>query len=98
MNSPIALFAIATLIWGSTWLAITFQLGVVEPEVSVVYRFALAAVILFVWCAVRGQRLRFQPRTHAWLALQGSTLFGLNYSGSTESDLNAGSASNNDWK
>ena len=29
----------------------------------------------------RGQRLRFQPRTHAWLALQGSTLFGLNYVG-----------------
>jgi drug/metabolite transporter (DMT)-like permease len=81
MNSPAALFAIATLIWGSTWLAITFQLGVVEPEVSVVYRFALAAAILFVWCRARGQRLRFQPRTHAWLALQGSTLFGLNYVG-----------------
>ena len=71
MNSPAALFAIAALIWGSTWLAITFQLGVVEPEVSVVYRFALAAAILFVWCGARGQRLRFQPRTHAWLALQG---------------------------
>ncbi|HVE88300.1 MAG TPA: EamA family transporter, partial [Burkholderiaceae bacterium] len=55
--------------------------GVVEPEVSVVYRFALAAAILFVWCAARGQRLTFQPRTHAWLALQGSTLFGLNYVG-----------------
>jgi drug/metabolite transporter (DMT)-like permease len=81
MYSPAALFAIATLIWGSTWLAITFQLGVVEPEVSVVYRFALAAAILFVWCRARGQPLRFQPRTHAWLALQGSTLFGLNYVG-----------------
>ena len=81
MNSPAALFAIATLIWGSTWLAITFQLGVVEPEVSVVYRFALAAAILFAWCGARGQRLRFQPRTHTWLALQGSTLFGLNYVG-----------------
>ena len=81
MNSPIVLFAIATLIWGSTWLAITFQLGVVEPEVSVVYRFALAALLLFVWCAARGQRLQVQPRTHTWLALQGSTLFGLNYVG-----------------
>ena len=81
MSSPAALFAIATLIWGSTWLAITFQLGVVEPEVSVVYRFALAAAILFVWCGARRQRLRFQPRTHAWLALQGSTLFGFNYVG-----------------
>lgn len=81
MNSPAALFAIATLIWGSTWLAITFQLGVVEPEVSVVYRFALASVILFVWCAARGERLAFPLRTHAWLALQGATLFGLNYMG-----------------
>jgi drug/metabolite transporter (DMT)-like permease len=81
MNRPSALFAIATLIWGSTWLAITFQLGVVEPEVSVVYRFALASAILFVWCAARGQRLTFAPRTHAWLALQGATLFGLNYVG-----------------
>jgi len=81
MNSPAALFAIATLIWGSTWLAITFQLGVVEPEVSVVYRFALAAAILFVWCGVREQRLAFSPRTHAWLAAQGATLFGLNYVG-----------------
>jgi drug/metabolite transporter (DMT)-like permease len=81
MNHPAALFAIATLIWGSTWLAITFQLGVVEPEVSVVYRFALASAILFVWCAARGHRLGFAPRTHAWLALQGATLFGLNYVG-----------------
>lgn len=81
MNSPAALFAIATLIWGSTWIAITFQLGAVEPEVSVVYRFALAAAILFVWCSARGQRLAFSPRTHAWLAAQGATLFGLNYVG-----------------
>lgn len=81
MNSSAFLFAIATVIWGSTWLAITFQLGRVEPEVSVVYRFALAAAILFVWCGVRGRPLRFPPRTHALLAAQGATLFGLNYVG-----------------
>ena len=40
------LFLVPTLIWGSTWLAITFQLGSVAPEVSVCYRFALAAVVL----------------------------------------------------
>ena len=32
------LYAITVLIWGSTWLAIKFQLGVVAPEVSIVYR------------------------------------------------------------
>jgi len=47
---PIPLFSIATSIWGSTWLAITFQLGVVPPEASVVYRFALSALLLAAWC------------------------------------------------
>ena len=45
--SNVALFLVPALIWGSTWIAITFQLGVVAPEVSVVYRFALASAI--VW-------------------------------------------------
>ncbi len=81
MNNSAILFAVATVIWGSTWLAITFQLGNVEPEVSVVYRFALAAIILFVWCLAQGRRLVFPLRTHAWLAAQGATLFGLNYVG-----------------
>ncbi len=35
------LYASVVLIWGSTWLAITYQIGVVAEEVSVAYRFAL---------------------------------------------------------
>jgi drug/metabolite transporter (DMT)-like permease len=76
---PIALFFIATLIWGSTWLAITFQLGVVAAEASVVYRFALAALMLAAWCVASGRSLRFSPVQHAWFAAQGALLFGLNY-------------------
>jgi drug/metabolite transporter (DMT)-like permease len=76
---PISLFAIATLIWGSTWLAITFQLGVVPAEASVVYRFALAALMLAAWCLASGRSLRFPAVQHAWFAAQGALLFGLNY-------------------
>ena len=76
---PTALFAIASLIWGSTWLAITFQLGVVAPEASVVYRFALAAALLALWCAATRRSLHFSLEQHAWLAAQGTLLFGLNY-------------------
>ena len=43
--SVASLFAICTAIWGSTWLAITWQLGQVSPTVSVVYRFALAGAL-----------------------------------------------------
>jgi drug/metabolite transporter (DMT)-like permease len=75
------MFAVATLIWGSTWLGIKYQLGVVAPEVSVAYRFALAAALLVAWCGATGRSLRFSLRQHAFIALQGALLFGLNYVG-----------------
>ncbi len=78
MSNP-ALFLTSALIWGSTWLAITYQLGIVAPEISVAYRFALASVCLASWCAIAGESLRFSRRNHAFLAAFGATLFGLNY-------------------
>ena len=77
--SNVALYTVAVVIWGSTWLAIEFQLGVVEPEVSIVYRYALAAGLLFAWSAIRGLSLRFDWRAHFWFALLGILLFSLNY-------------------
>jgi drug/metabolite transporter (DMT)-like permease len=77
--SSLGLYVAAVLIWGSTWIAITFQLGRVPPEVSVAYRFALASFMLLAWCAARGLRLAFPWRDHVWMALQGSLLFGINY-------------------
>lgn len=73
------LYAITVLIWGSTWFAIEFQLGVVPPEVSLVYRYAAAALLLFGWCRYKGLSLRFRAREHVWFALLGLLLFGLNY-------------------
>ena len=77
--SNLWLYLASVLIWGSTWLAITFQLGRVPPEVSVAYRFALASLILFAWCGVRRLRLAFTWREHLWMAAQGALLFGINY-------------------
>ncbi len=73
------LYVITVLIWGSTWFAIEFQLGTVAPEVSLVYRYASAAAILFGWCCLKGLRLKFPLRNHLWFALLGLLLFGLNY-------------------
>ena len=69
------------LIWGSTWLVIKFQLGQVSPIVSVAWRFALAALMLLAYALARRRPLRFPPRDHAWIALQGVLLFGINYIG-----------------
>ncbi len=78
MNVP-ALFLAPAIIWGSTWLAIKFQLGVVAPEISLVYRFALAAALLALWCAATGRLLRFPLNQHGYLAALGVGMFGLNY-------------------
>lgn len=66
-------------IWGSTWIAITFQLGRVAPEASVAWRFLLASLLLFAFCAIRRLPLRFGAREHAWIALQGALMFGASY-------------------
>jgi len=78
-DKTLPLYAITVMIWGSTWYAIKLQLGVVAPEVSVAYRFALAAVLLMMWCLVKGKDMRYTARDHVWMAVQGLFLFSANY-------------------
>ncbi len=78
MTAP-QLFAACVAIWSTTWIAITFQLGRVAPEVSVLYRFVLASLLLFAWCRARGLTLAFSAAQHAGMALQGVLAFSLNY-------------------
>jgi len=74
------LFYLTTiLIWGTSWIGIKLQLGSVEPMASVTYRFALATVILLVWCRIRGLNMQFSLQQHSFMLLQGIFLFGLNY-------------------
>ncbi len=77
--SSLLLFAVPTFVWGTTWLVIKFQLGVVAPEVSVAWRFALASALLLGWCGLRRIPLRFTLGDHLRLAALGVLLFGLNY-------------------
>ena len=76
------LYASASLIWGSTWLAIKLQLTQVPPILSVSYRFCLAALILLAYCRLAGRQLNFSMRDHWYMMLTGVTLFGLSYCGS----------------
>jgi drug/metabolite transporter (DMT)-like permease len=77
--SNLHLFAACVLIWGTTWIAITFQLGRVSPDVSVFYRFLLASMLVFAYCAGRRLPLRYTAREHAWMALMGVLMFGVSY-------------------
>jgi drug/metabolite transporter (DMT)-like permease len=77
--SNLQLFTACVAIWGSTWLAITYQLGAVEPEASVTYRFLLASLLLFAYCRIRKLPLRYPAREHLWIALFGVLMFGASY-------------------
>jgi drug/metabolite transporter (DMT)-like permease len=77
--SNTALFIIPSLIWGSTWFVIKFQLGVVPPLWSVSYRFLLAGIMLLIYCKLKGINLSFNTNTHLRMAMQGALLFGFNY-------------------
>lgn len=78
MNNT-ALYLTTVLIWGSTWIAINYQLGDVAPEVSLVYRFGLAAIVLFVYCKWRKLDLSLDMKSHLQLICFGVMLFGANY-------------------
>jgi len=80
MNANIFfLYGSTVIIWGTTWLAIKFQLGSVDPMVSVLYRFVAAALTLFLYCKLRGLKMRFRLNDHIFMALQGLVLFSVNY-------------------
>lgn len=77
--SNLRLFVACVAIWGSTWLAITYQLGRVAPEESVAWRFLLASAMLFAYCLARRLPLRYSLRQHAWIALFGALMFCVSY-------------------
>ena len=72
-------YLLTVLIWGSSWFAIRFQLGSVDPSLSLVYRFGLAACLLLIWCVIRRVELRFSAKEHLAMASQGLCLFSVNY-------------------
>lgn len=76
----IASIAVCALAWGTTFYAITLQLGVVDPVISIVYRFTLAASLLFVWAKLRGERLAMNASQHAFAIGVGIFTFSVNYS------------------
>ena len=70
---------VCALIWGTTWYAITFQLGAVNPVVSVVLRFGLAAALLAGLVKATGGSLKMTRGQHLMTAGQGLFSFAISY-------------------
>ena len=72
-------FVLVTLIWGSTWIVITGQLGVVPPSWSVTYRFAVAGIAMFAFAIIRRERLWPGYPALAFAVVLGIAQFAFNF-------------------
>ena len=75
----LALYAGTVFCWGTSWIALKAQVGVVAPEVSILWRFMLAALLMWGWVLARGERIRFSRADHLRFAAAGLCLFSLNF-------------------
>ena len=73
------LYISVVVIWGTTWLAIYMQQGVVSVPVSIFWRFAVAAVVMLVVLCSLGRLRRISLRDHLFCMLQGGCVFGFNF-------------------
>lgn len=72
-------FGIVTLIWGSTWIVIRDQLGVVPASWSVTYRFLIAGIVMLLWAWQRGDRIAVDRRGLLFATGLGLAQFCLNF-------------------
>ena len=72
-------FVIFTGVWGSTWIVIRDQLGVVAPQWSVTYRFMTAAVAMAILATLKGQSLKLDRGGLFAAAVLGVTQFCVNF-------------------
>ena len=72
-------FGVVTLIWGSTWLVIRDQLGVVPPSWSVSYRFLVAGLCMAGYAIWKRDSWRLGTRGFAFASVLGLAQFCLNF-------------------
>lgn len=77
MNGLLYLFVV--IVWGSTWIAIKYQVADVSPVASIFYRSAGAALVLLAFVLLTRRRWRFSLRDHVFMALTGVFMFSVNY-------------------
>lgn len=78
-SSNFLLFMTCAGIWGSSWLVIKFQLGAVDPVISVFYRFLISSSVLFLFATLSRMSLSYSRKQHLIFFFQGACNFSINY-------------------
>lgn len=77
--ADLGLYAVTVFVWGTSWIALKAQLGEVSPEVSTLWRFLLAAPLMWLWAAARGDTLAYPAADHRRFAAAGALMFSSNF-------------------
>jgi drug/metabolite transporter (DMT)-like permease len=72
-------FIIFTAIWGSTWIVIRGQLGIVPAQWSVTYRFAIAALAMALLALWKRESMRLDGKGLIAAVVLGATQFCINF-------------------
>ena len=72
-------FALLTLIWGSTWIVIKDQLGIVPPSWSVCYRFLLGGCVMLAYAKLTKVDLNIGRSGHLFAIPFGLAQFAFNF-------------------
>ena len=77
--ADLGLYAVTVFVWGTSWIALKGQLGEVSPEVSTLWRFLLAAPLMWLWALARGDTLAYPAADHRRFAAAGALMFSSNF-------------------
>ncbi|AMW77541.1 multidrug DMT transporter permease [Acinetobacter sp. TGL-Y2] len=73
------LYFSVVLIWGATWIAISFQHGELSPVVGVFWRFIIASSLLFIFLIITKKLKALSRQDHLFCLIQGACVFGFNF-------------------
>jgi drug/metabolite transporter (DMT)-like permease len=78
-GTTLGLYVTTVFMWGVSWIGIRAQVGVVAPEMSVLWRFLLAALVTWGWVLASGRPVRFSLADHLRFMVLGCCLFSFNF-------------------
>ena len=73
------LYGIVLFGWSTSWLPLKGQIGSVDPEISILWRFMIALIICFIISKLQNLKLIFPLKIHFKMALMGFFMFSTNF-------------------
>ena len=78
-SSDYLLYAVVIFGWSTSWLPLKWQLGVVSPEISLIWRFIIASALMTIITLAMGYPMKVKLKEHLKFLGLGLCLFSMNF-------------------